>query len=137
MKTIAFRDNITVMYVIAASFPDGIIEAHEKIHAILEASSKDRKFYGISRPENRMIVYRAAVEVLHPDEPVTFQLETLVLKKGNYISRLIKDYTKDVQSIGRAFDELLSHQQLDPNGYCVERYLSNNKDVECMIRLVN
>lgn len=136
METISVIEDITVMYVTATSFPDGIMEAHEKIHAMLPVLSA-RKFYGVSRPENKVIVYRAAVEVLHPNEPATFQLETLMLKKGNYISQLIKDYTKDVQSIGNAFDELLSHPYLDPQGYCVEWYLDNNKDVQCMIRLAD
>ena len=136
MKTISIAEDIKVMYVTATSFPEGIMEAHEKIHSIVAVKS-GRRFFGISRPENKTIVYRAAVEVLKLDEPATFKLETLLLKKGNYVSLLVKNYAKDVESVGRAFDTLLSHPHLDPQGYCVERYLDNNKDVECMIRLEN
>lgn len=136
MKTISIAEDIKVMYVTATSFPDGIVEAHEKLHSKIPTISR-RTFYGISRPENKTIVYRAAAEILKPDEPAAFKLETLVLKKGNYVSLLIKDYTKDIESIGGAFDTLLSHPHLDPQGYCVEWYLDNNKDVQCLIRLVN
>lgn len=136
MKTISIVEDITVMYVAATSFPDGIMEAHEKIHSIIPVKPA-RKFYGISRPENKTIVYRAGVEVLKPEEPATFKLETLMLKKGNYTCLLIKDYVKDIQSIGSTFDILLSHPNLDPQGYCIEWYLDNNTDVQCMIRLAN
>jgi len=41
---------------------------------------------------------------------------------------------KDLQSIGKAFHELISQPEIDPNGYCLEWYL-NQSDVRCMVRL--
>jgi hypothetical protein len=35
---------------------------------------------------------------------------------------------KDISGIRETFDKLLSHPDIDPDGYCVEWYLSN-KDV--------
>ncbi len=96
--------------------------------------SGDIKFYGISRPERGTIEYKAAVEELYQGEAEKLQCETMILKKGKYISLTISDYAKDMQSFGRAFSELLTNPAIDPEGYCVEWYF-NDKDVKCMIRL--
>lgn len=40
----------------------------------------------------------------------------------------------DIPAIGKAFKELLAIPGIDPEGACVEWYLSN-KDVQCMVRL--
>ena len=47
---------------------------------------------------------------------------------------LVKDYVKDITQIQKAFDQLLEHPAIDPEGYCVEWYF-NDKDVTCMVRL--
>ena len=79
-------------------------------------------------------MYMAAAEEINPGESEKFNLDTLVLKKGKYISLTINDYMKDIQSIERAFKKLLANPEIDPQGYCVEWYLSG-KDVRCMVRL--
>ncbi len=133
METITIDNNIKVFYVTAKSFPDGIMEAHEKLHALVPFLT-NRKYFGISRPENSAIVYKAASEEINPGEAEKLNLDTLVLKKGKYISLSINDYMKGIQSIDRAFKKLLLYPGLDPQGYCVEWY-QNGKDVKCMIRL--
>ena len=47
----------------AKSFPEGILEAHQTLHALVPYS-QNRKYFGISRPENGNIVYKAAAEEL-------------------------------------------------------------------------
>jgi hypothetical protein len=134
MEKIRIEKDINVFYVTAKSFPEGIQEAHQKLHALIPFSN-DRKYFGISRPEQGSgIIYRAAAEELEQGEAERFKLETLVLKKGDYMSITIKDYAKDIMSIDRAFKELLALPDLDPQGYCVEWYY-HGKDVRCMIRL--
>ncbi len=133
METITQDKDITVMYVTASSFPDGVLAAHQKLHSLIPFST-DRKYFGISRPENGPIVYRAAAEELTPGEAGKLNLGTLVLRKGKYISLIAQDYMKDVQSIERAFEQLLDYPGIDPQGYCVELYISD-KDVQCMARL--
>jgi len=133
METIIWERDTTVLYVEATSFPEGIAGAHQRLHAIVPFS-EPRKYFGISRPENGVIAYKAAAEQMDPQEAEMLNCKTLVLKKGNYISLYITDYMKDIQSIGRAFEDLLEYPGLDPQGYCVEWYL-NNQDVKCMIRL--
>jgi hypothetical protein len=135
METITLDKDIQVIYVPAGSFPDGILEAHQKLHSLIPFS-KERRYFGISRPENGIIKYKAAAEEIIPGEGKKINCDTLVLKKGRYISLTLKDYMKDLQSIARAFQELLKHPELNPESYCVEWYL-NDKDVKCMVRLTN
>ena len=133
METIPLPNDIKVFYVTATSFPAGIMDAHKKLHALVPFSA-DRKYFGISRPENGVIVYKAAAEEINKGEAEKLHCDTLIVKKGKYISLTIKDYVKDKQSIERSFKQLLSNPGIDPQGYCVEWYL-NPLDVKCMVRL--
>jgi predicted transcriptional regulator YdeE len=135
METVFFDNDIKVFYVEAASFPDGILAAHQKLHGMIPYST-ERKYLGISRPENGEIIYKAAAEELESGEPEKLNLPALTLLKGNYACITVKDYMKDIQSIGQAFNQLTALPNIDPEGYCVEWYLSV-KDVKCMVRLAD
>ncbi len=128
-------NDIRVFYITSKSFPVGIMDAHQKLHALVPFST-DRKYFGVSRPENGTIVYRAAAEEINQGEAENLHCDTLVLKKGKYICLTIHDYMKDISSINKAFKELLSYPGLDSGGYCVEWYM-NEKDLKCMIRLMD
>lgn len=135
METIKLDNDIKVFYVTAKSFPQGIAEATSKLHSLFPFS-KERNIFGLSRPENNGgIVYRAAAEELESGEAKKLNCETLNIKKGNYISLTVNDFRKDVMSIDRAFKQLLTHPNLDPQGYCVEWYATDQEAVKCMIRL--
>lgn len=131
METIMLDRDIDVFYVTARSFPEGIMEAHTKLHELVPFSA-DRKFFGISRPENGPIVYKAAAEELYPGEAEKFHCDKMVLKKGKYVGLTLKDYTKENDS--RAFKKILDLPNLDPNGYCVEWYLTDN-EVKCIVKV--
>jgi hypothetical protein len=125
--------DIKVFYVKAKSFPEGISESLERIHQ-LAPSSPDRKFFGLSRPENGSIIYLAAAEEMETGESEKINCPSLILRKGAYMSEPIKDYMKDLNLIGKTFNELLKKPGLDPEGYCVEWYLSD-KEMNCMVRM--
>ncbi|WP_071394274.1 transcriptional regulator [Bacillus tuaregi] len=129
METVVIEKDINVYCVTAKSFPDGILDAHKQLHGLLP--SKERKFFGLSRPENGTIIYKAAAEVLAEDN---LDVETYVIKKGHYRCITVLNFMKDHQGIGRAFSELTSDPDIDPNGYCLEYYY-NDEDVTCMVRL--
>jgi hypothetical protein len=133
MEEIMLDQDIQVFAVAASSFPGGVMEAHTRLHSIVPFSTA-RKYYGLSRPENGQIIYKAAAEILEGDEAGKTSLESMVIKRGNYIGITIEDFMKDIQSIGKAFNDILSHPGIDPDGYCVEWYLKG-KDVRCMVRL--
>lgn len=135
METTKLDNDITVMYVTATSFPEGVMAAHQKLHSLIPFSTQ-RKYFGLSRPEggDGEIVYKAAAEILESGEAEKLNLDTISIKKGNYISVTLHDYMKDPPAIGDTFQQMIARPDIDPEGYCVEWYLSD-KDVQCMVRL--
>jgi hypothetical protein len=133
MEIINITHDIRIIYKEAASFPDGVLAAHQQLHTLIPFS-KERMYFGISRPESGLIVYKAAAEEKYEGEAEVLQCKSLVLEKGRYVSLTVKDFMKDLQGISHAFNQLLSSPDLDPQAYCVEWYF-NDTDVRCMIRL--
>ena len=136
MEEFNLHEDIKVVCVTATSFPDGVKEAHEKLHTLIPFTTQ-RRYFGISwGGENELIHYKAAAEILNPKDATLSGTEPFIIRKGKYQSIVVKDYMKNVKLIGQAFDELLTLPELDPNGYCLEWYLSNN-EVRCMVPLTN
>jgi hypothetical protein len=133
MEKFTLDKSIKVFCITAKSFPDGVMEAHRKLHELVPLLSQ-RRYFGISRPDKGVIIYKAAAEELEDGEAEKLGLEPFVIKSGEFISITIPDFAKDMQSIGRAFKELLASPDIDPDGYCLEWYL-NEKDVRCMVPL--
>jgi predicted transcriptional regulator YdeE len=134
MEIVNLEKDIKVLFVTALIFPEGILAAWQKIDAICH-SSLNRQRFGISCPDKSgRIVYNAAVEELELGEAEKFGMEAFVIKSGQYITLIAHDYTKDTQNVSKAFQQLLTHTDIDPEGYCLEWYL-NEKDVRCMVGL--
>jgi hypothetical protein len=134
MEKYTLTENIHVCCVTAASYPEGIMESHRRLHSLIPFSTQ-RRYFGLSRPENEKgIVYRAAAEELEKGEGEKLGCEPFVIPKGEYISITLHNYLDDLTSIGKAFDQLTDYPGIDPQGYCVEWYL-DEKNVRCMIRL--
>ena len=55
METTIVDKDIKVFYKTAKSFPDGVLSAHQTLHALIPFTT-DRRYFGISRPENGAIV---------------------------------------------------------------------------------
>ena len=134
MEKYILKDNIDVFYMDAYSFPDGIEEAHQKLHNLLP-STRGRKFYGISYPDKKgTVIYKAAVEESFPGEAKKYECKTFVIPKGEYISILLTDWQKDKTIISKTFKKLLADPKIDKNGFCLEMYL-NKSDVRCLVKL--
>lgn len=133
METIIIEEDIKVFYVTAKSFPDDILNAHKKLHTMIPFL-KERRYFGLSRPEKGVIVYRAAAEQLEEEKEENFNCESFIIEKGKYRCITILNFKNNPQSIGKAFEELISFSDIDPNGYCIEWYY-NEEDVKCMVRL--
>lgn len=133
MEKIEIKDDITVVYVQASSFPAGIEAAYKELERKLP-SVDNRTFYGISHgSKNGNIIYKAAATQLPDDNPVQLELDTFIIKKGVYVSELIQDFMKNIPQIGATFQEMLRRPLLDTNSYCLEWY--KGKDVLCLIKL--
>jgi len=134
MENFTLEKDIKVFCLEAKPFPEGIPAAYQKLQSLLQ-SAHGRRYFGISRPENGQIVYKAAAEEMEEGEAEKLNCEPFVIKGGQYISIVIIDYLKDVQEIGRVFQQLTAYPGIDPEGYCIEMYAYNDKDVRCMVRL--
>lgn len=134
MEKYTIDKDVKVFCVTAKSFPDGALEAHQKLHARVPFTA-DRRYFGISRPnEKGIITYKAAAEEKNPKEGEELGFEPFTIKSGQYIGLTIKDYIHDIQRVGDAFQKIIARDDIDPQGYCVELYL-NDSDVRCMVRL--
>ena len=128
-KFILDRD-IPVICIQAKSFPEGVLEAHQSLHTIISYTTK-RAYFGLSSPDKSgRIIYKAAAEILVSDG--VFDLEKFTIKQGLYYSVIIKDFMNDVSQIGVTFQKLISMEDIDPKGCCIEWYI-NESDVRCMV----
>ena len=136
MNSYILDNDIKVICIKAASFPDGVLAAHQKLHALV-GNDKERKYFGISYGEGLgNILYKAATEEKYDGESIDLQCESFTIRKGKYNSIFIKDFMKDIAAIGKAFQQLLTQPNIDPEGYCLEMYEGLN-DVRCMVPLKN
>ena len=136
MEKISLDKDIKTFYVTAESFPEGVHDAHEKIHALLPTDER-RQFYGISHPNTEGVIkYGAAVAEIFDGEAEQYGCDTFIIKKGTYISKTLKDYYKDIPSVGRTFRELLNDPRIDPEGYCLEIY-PNGRDIQCLVKITD
>ncbi len=134
MEIYKIEKDITLMYVEAASFPDGIEEAFKKLEALLP-KQENRNFFGISyMGENNNIIYKAAAEESYPGESEKYHLNSFTVRNGNYISETITNWRNNVSLIGSTFQKMLQQQNIKPDGYCLEIYI-NETDVQCLVPL--
>lgn len=134
MEIISLDKDIKTFYVTAKTFPMGVRNAHEKIHAMLPTTA-GRQFYGISNSDTEGgIIYRAAVAEIFDGEAKQYNLPTFIIKKGTYISEALKDYHKDVSIVGKTFQAMLKDPRLDNEGYCLEIY-PNERDIQCLVKI--
>lgn len=132
------EDDIKLICVAAASFPDGVMAAHRKLHATTMQDPTGRGHYGISWSDGKGgITYKAAVSELAAGEAEQLGLENFVIKKGVYLSVRLFDYMTNIPAIGKTFGEMLADPRLDPKGCCVEVYEENGRDMQCMVKLVS
>lgn len=137
MEKFTFDEDIQVFCVKAASFPNGVMDAHHKIHDLVPfvaGESKPRRFFAVSWRENGEIVYFSAAEQLEEGEAEKYDCMPFTIRKGEYMSETIHDYMENIPKIGETFHKMLELPDLDPKGYCLEMYL-NPKDILCMVPL--
>lgn len=134
MESYHLPEDITVYCITASSFPMGVMDAHKQLHALIPFSEK-RRYFAVSRPDQtKTIIYKAAAEELEKGELEKHGLEMFTIRKGEYISTIVHDYMKDLSAIGKTFRQMIADPRIDPDGACVEWYISR-QDVQCMVRL--
>ena len=135
MEIVSFENDIRGMCVTAEFFPEGALAAHQRLHAAVPFSS-ERGYYGISWPDGKGgITYKAAAQELEVGEAENLGFEIFVVKKGTYLSEQLPDFQKDIPAIGKTFAKLLADPRIDPQGYCLETYSKDAKDMQCLVKL--
>lgn len=136
MLSYKLEDDIRVFYITAPSFPDKVLETHQKMHRLVEYNEA-RKSFGISYPvKSGNIIYKVAAEELIEGELEKHGLEEMIIPKGEYLYIDIRDFMDNITAIGQAFDELIQDERIDPNGFCVEWYMKQNL-CRCMVKTNN
>jgi len=138
VKEKKFPKDMKVVYVEAKSFPDGIEDAFDTLKEKI-GNIKRVSYFGISNPEaGKGIVYRAAAATMPEVDADLLGLGKLTVKGGDYYSVKLADISKDISQISKAFDLILSQQDIDPDGMCIEVYDHFNfNKVECIVRKSN
>ena len=134
MEKINLEQDIKVLCVKAASFPEDALNAHQKLHALLSRKDK-RNYFGISAPDIKgKIIYKAAAEIIDPNEVSELGLEVFIIRKGMYYTVTINDFINCIDKIGSTFQDIISKKDIDPEGCCIEWYF-NDRDVRCMVKI--
>ena len=134
-EEIILESDIPVICIVADSFPDGVMDAHKKLHSRIPFSP-DRRYFSLSwHKEGGGLHYQAAAEILDPKEADIEDGVSFAIRKGKYSSIIIHDFMNNIPAIAEAFDQLLKNENMDPNGYGLEWYLSR-EDVRCMVPLI-
>jgi hypothetical protein len=80
------------------------------------------------------IIYKAAAEELYDSEAAKLGLDIFMIRKGKYISEMIRDWSNNERKIGEIFQQLLQYPDVAKDGYCLEEYI-NDRDVLLMVTL--
>ena len=89
------------------------------------SSPRGRRFFGAYDTLERE--YRACVEMVQGDDPVSQQLESWTIPGGKYAKKEVEDWQSKVEELPKTFDEMASHRKVDPTRPSVEFYRSERE----------
>ncbi len=132
MDSFTFQEDVPVFCVTAVDGRHGAADAMQALKALLPANER-RHFYGLFWPGRDGGTYKAAASILEGESDRS-EISTFTIQNGPYNSFYISDYPSQPDAIDRAFDMLRGQHEVDPDGYCLEWYVSEH-DVKCMVPL--
>jgi hypothetical protein len=126
------KNDMKVFCVQAKSFPNDIGKAFGTLIGLLP-TIEGRTFFGVSyEGKNHDMIYNAAVLESFEGEGAEYGCETFTIKKGEYLTEMLKGWKKEEGSIGLTFRKM-SEVRTDTVFPCVEWY--QGEDVMCMVRI--
>lgn len=117
----------------ADTFPEGIQQAHERLHRLLPAH-KQRNYFGLSWPYDGQIIYLAATTAVAGENLATGGLQVKEITAGAYLYIDVPFYNQHPEQIGMAIRKLIADERIDPAGFCIEWYLDGGL-CRCMVRM--
>jgi hypothetical protein len=132
MEVYKLKQDMRVFCVQAKSFPNDIGKAFGTLISLLP-TVEGRTFFGVSyEGEDHTMVYNAAVLEAFEGEGKKYGCETFTIKKGEYLSEMLRGWKKNEASIGLTFRKMAEIRG-DTVFPCVEWY--QGEDVLCMVRI--
>lgn len=131
MEVYSLKQDIKVICVEAKSFPGGIKEAFEKLDEVVPGVNS-RLLFGISKPQNGIIRYRAAAAENFAGEGTKLGYPTFIISKGSYLCETLHDWQKNEMMIMSIFNRLVADKRLDGSAHCIEWYKSET-ELLCMV----
>lgn len=131
MQIYELKKDVKVICVEATSFPGGIKNAFNRLYNQVP-DTKLRNIFGISKPQNGLIIYKAAAAENFEGEATRLGLQTFVIQKGNYLGEALMDWQKNEMMIGSIFERLVADKRLDGSAHCIEWY-KNERELVCLV----
>lgn len=129
MDNFKLDKDIDLCCVKAASFPDGIGEAHKKMNSIFKGDGRRR--FGVSYSYDDRILYMAGEEIMK-SEKIPPGFERYILREGSYFSFYIQDFPNNISQIEKSFSILTNDPRIDENGCCVECYFPEGQNLKTL-----
>jgi predicted transcriptional regulator YdeE len=133
MEETQIKEELRLFCIKAKSFPQGITLAFRELEQKL-GGANGRSLYGLSRGDKNGIVYWAAA-LSRTGEELPPGLEDIVIPPGTYLSKQLSNWRRNEAIIAQTFQKMLDNPRIDPDGYCIEKYL-NNDEVVCMVKII-
>jgi len=130
MQTYTLKQAVKVFCVEAESFPKGIKAAFEKLNSVTDMNQ--RNVFGISKPYNGSIRYRAAASENFEGEGTQLGYPTFTIEAGNYLGETLDNWQQNEMLIMSIFNRLIADKQLDGSAHCIEWYKSDT-ELLCLV----
>jgi hypothetical protein len=131
MEVYNLKQDIRVVCVEAKSFPGGIKDAFDKLNSVVP-NMAERTLFGVSKPQNGIIRYKAAATESFEGEGTQMGLPTFTIEKGNYLGETLMHWQANEMLIMSIFNRLVADKRLDGSAHCIEWYKSDT-ELLCMV----
>ena len=131
MEIYNLKQDIRVICVEAKSFPGGIKAAFEQLNTAVPDMA-GRTLFGISKPQNGIIRYRAAVAENFTGEGTALGLPSFIITQGNYLGETLLQWQQNEMMITGIFNRLVADKRLDGSAHCIEWY-KNDTELLCLV----
>ena len=123
IKEKELTEDVSVFYVQAESFPQGIANSFTKLDDLL-GNKHDHHIYGITLCDGDKLIYRACAKENFVGEADTLGLQTYTIPKGKYLYGTLNKWPENLGQIPGVFDELMKQPNVKKQTICLEDYTS-------------
>jgi len=115
--------DITVFYVQAESFREGIPGAFEKLEKI-PGGLKGRHVYGITLCTGDDLIYRACILENFKGEGEQYRMPVYTIPKGKYLYAALTNWQNNIDQVPILFEAFMDQPNVKKQSICLEDYVS-------------